>query len=470
MCERHQANTRPDLNLGAALRNLFSGGDAEDEPRNDTDAGEAQADESDSSPATRRHKLWELEERLHCPVVGTCLNLDDLKKMARREGFSGNEFDHYQLHVEAVSVSCTRNSTAKAMHKLLERKYERWVRLFDKVKTDEDVRRLWNEHLERGEVAGPMWAALTHKAVGKETSRQIYGEVHMLSHQVGAGLAADARRLGFLEGEVTRQQNELRQYMHRSSQMLGERSAQISALEEQNREQGRAMEEMSTWKSRAEALESGQAMIDMGRRLLLLEATNSKQEESLRQMRAKLGESSRFAAENERLKKDLASLTAERDVMERLLLAENSESVSGKPSCDGDCDHCQDRIDGRCILCVGGRITLLPQYRELARRLGVRLIHHDGGQEEAMSRLPDLLAASDAVICPTDCVSHNAYYLLKRHCKLYNKPCVLTPNSGISGFATALSQLVREHGNIENRQTGHTGLTTDSFIAGGGIG
>lgn len=441
MCERHQANTRPVLNLGAALRNLFSGGDAEDEPRNETDAGEAQADESDSPTPSRRRKLWELEEKLHCPVVGTCLNLDDLKKMARREGFSGNEFDHYQLHVEAVSVSCTRNSTAKAMHKLLERKYERWVNIFDKAKTDEDVRRLWNEHLERGEVAGPMWAALTHKAIGKETSRRIYGEVHMLSHQVGAGLAADARRLGFLEGEVTRLQNELRQYMHRSSQMLGERSTQIGALEEQNREQGRALEEMSTWKSRAEILESGQAMIDMGRRLLLLEATNSKQEESLRQMRTKLGESSRLAAENERLKKDMASLTAERDVMERLLLAENPEPESGKPSCGGDCDQCADQIKGSCVLCVGGRTALLPQYRELAERLGIRLIHHDGGQEEAMSRLPDLLAASDAVICPTDCVSHMAYYQLKRHCKIYGKPCVLTRSSGVAGFAAALTRL-----------------------------
>ncbi|MEW5968101.1 MAG: DUF2325 domain-containing protein [Pseudomonadota bacterium] len=64
--------------------------------------------------------------------------------------------------------------------------------------------------------------------------------------------------------------------------------------------------------------------------------------------------------------------------------------------------------DGRraAALESGQEITLLPQYRELAERLGVRLIHHDGGQEEAMSRLPDLLAASDAV--PTDCISHTA--------------------------------------------------------------
>jgi hypothetical protein len=92
---------------------------------------------------------------------------------------------------------------------------------------------------------------------------------------------------------------------------------------------------------------------------------------------------------------------------------------------------------------VGGRASLVAQYRELAERLGVRLLHHDGGREEALSRLPDLLAASDAVICPTDCVSHPAYYQLKRHCKHLGKPCVLARSSSIAGFAAALNRLAQ---------------------------
>jgi hypothetical protein len=34
---------------------------------------------------------------------------------------------------------------------------------------------------------------------------------------------------------------------------------------------------------------------------------------------------------------------------------------------------------------VGGRTPLLPQYRQLAERL----IHHDGGEEEALARLAE---------------------------------------------------------------------------------
>lgn len=445
MCDRHDSKTQCSA-LGAFIERLFEGGDDAATP---TSSQDAQEKPLPAAPPVRRRKLWELAEKYHCPVVGTCLNIDELKKVARKEGFSGKSFEAYRLHVEAVSASCARNSTAEAMHKLLERKYARWVKVFDQAKTDEAVRKLWQTHLERGEVAGPMWAALTHKAVSKETGDLIYGDVHMLSHQVGSGLAADARRLGYLEGEVTRLQNESRQQMYRTNQMLAERAVRIKYLEAENQRQANALQELPAWKARAEALESGQAMVDMGRRLLLLESVNARLEEALREMRQQADQREQLAVENKRLKKELASRTAERDAMEGLLLAGMSVESSGDAACDGDCNQCADQLKGRCVLCVGGRTALLPQYRELAERLGIRLIHHDGGQEEAMSRLPDLLAASDAVICPTDCVSHMAYYQLKRYCKTYGKPCVLTRNSGVAGFAAALTRLAEGRAEIQ---------------------
>lgn len=410
-------------------------------PALEQEAGKSASKQAMQIARTRRLKLWELEERLHCPVIGTCLDIEDLKKLARKEGFTGKRFDHYRLHVEAVSASCSRNSAAEIMHKLLEKKFARWVRIFDAAKTDEAVRKLWNEHLARGEVAGPMWAALTHKAASQETCSRIHGDVHMLSHQVGAGLAANTRRLSYLEGEVGRLQSELCLQDKRNSRELAERSARIRSLEEESRRKELALRELPSLKARAEALESGQVVVDMGRRLLLLEATNTKLDEALQKAQQQVRLQEHRLAENDRLKKQLAALAAERDVMERLLLADGPNAAEDNGPCNGNCDHCEDRLKGRCVLCVGGRTTLLPQYRELAERLGVRLIHHDGGQEEAMSRLPELLAASDAVICPTDCVSHNAYYQLKRHCKAHGKPCVMARSSGIAGFAMALSRL-----------------------------
>ena len=154
-------------------------------------------------PVARRRKLWELEEKHHCPVIGSCLNLDELKKLARKGGFTGNQIDPYRLHVEAVSLSCSRNAAAEAMHKLLERKFALTIRRFERAKTDADVLALWQDSLERGEVAAAMWAVLTHKAASPDTRQRVYGEVHMLSHQIGAGQAADLRRLEWLERQRT---------------------------------------------------------------------------------------------------------------------------------------------------------------------------------------------------------------------------------------------------------------------------
>jgi len=389
-----------------------------------------------------RRKLWELEEKHHCPVVGTCLGLEELKKIARKAGFAGREVEPYRLHVEAVSVSIKRNAAAEAMHKLLDRKFSLFVARFDQAKCDAEVRALWDQHLDRGEVAGALWAAITHKAASVETRNAIYGDVHMLSHQVGAGQAADVRRLAYLERENAELRREERREAERHTRELAEKATRTRWLEGEIGLVLKRAESANPLRERLEALESGTAVVAMGRRLLILEAEASRLRESQRRAEA-------LQSENERLHRERDVALAETAALERLWA---TPTLEAEPACARECDTCPSRIAGRCILCVGGRTPLLPQYRLLAERLGVRLIHHDGGKEEALSRLPDLLAASDAVICPTECVGHLAYYQLKRHCKASGKPCVLVKSSGVASFAAALTRLAEGRADIQTRQ------------------
>lgn len=395
----------------------------------------------DKSPAPRRRKLWELEEKHHCPVIGSCLSLDELKKIARKGGFNGTHIEPYRLHVEAVSLSCSRNDAAEAMHKLLERKYALIIACFDRAKTDADVLALWKQHQERGEVAGAMWAVLTHKAASRDTRQTVYGDVHMLSHQIGAGQAADLRRLEWLDRDHARLREQVRQDGARHAREIAEKNARIYQLERDAAEAWQRAQAASPLKERLEALESGVAMTDMGRRLMLLNDQAARRQERNSVLEKRLAEMEEAAAQ---LRQNLETVVRERDAMEKLWLG---EAVDGDP-CEGKCAVCPSHLKGRCVLCVGGRTPLLPQYRQLAERLGVRLIHHDGGKEESLARLPALLASSDAVICPTDCVSHPAYYQLKHHCKQAGKPCVLVKSSGVASFAAALTRLAEERSGI----------------------
>jgi uncharacterized small protein (DUF1192 family) len=438
MCERHGLRT--------VISALF-GADPEPHP-----AGPVPSDEQPPALRSRRRRLWELEDKLHCPVIGTCLAIAEIERIARKHGFAGRDFDAYRLHVEAVSLSRSRNPVAESIERLLERKYAPVVRRFETARTDAEVHRLWRECIDRGEVAGALWAAVTHKAASAETRHAVYADMHMLSHQVGASQAAELRRLS----ELTRNQAEMlrRQVTEaqRQAENLKAERERCQALEDECHRLRQAVGEMQVLRERLAAFESGQVMVDLGRRLLLLEAANA-------DLRAQAGRVKRLEARIEALQEELArlvrerdQLAAERDALERLFLVdEDMAADETQEGCSAECALCPERLRGRCVLCVGGRTPLLAQYRKLAERLGVRLIHHDGGREDAMSRLPELLAASDAVICPTDSVSHAAYGQLKRHCKSTNKPCVLARSSGIAGFAAALARLAMDCTDPRNR-------------------
>lgn len=391
---------------------------------------------------TQRRKLWELEEKYHCPVVGTCLSLEELKKIARQAGFAGREVEPYRLHVEAVSISIKRNESAQAMHKLMERKFRLFIARFEQAKSDAEVRALWRQHLDRGEVAGALWAAITHKAASVETRNIVYGDLHMLSHQVGAGQAADLRRLAYLERENAELKQAARRNDERNRRELAEKSARIGNLEQEAAQARRRIDVADPIRQRLEVLESGVAMVAMGRRLLVLENDLARLRASHQRAAA---QAAALQEEVERLRNERDAAQTETEAMERLWL----QTPAAESACDGECNVCPSRLAGRCVLCVGGRTPLLPQYRQLAERLGVRLIHHDGGREEAMSRLPDLLAAADAVICPTDSVGHLAYYQLKRHCKANAKPCALVKSSGVASFAAGLTRLAEGRAEIQ---------------------
>ncbi|HEY6898658.1 MAG TPA: DUF2325 domain-containing protein [Rhodocyclaceae bacterium] len=433
---------KPEHTLGQRIAGLFA---------STADVGELPLTPPLSAPVATplaRRKLWHLEGKLHCPVIGTCLPLGELQRLARRFHFSAKLNDAFALHGEAVNYARERNEFSEALQKHFDQAYREPLRHFEIARSDAEVLRLWQECLGRGEVAGPLWAAVSHKHASAETRNRLYADIHMLSHQVGAGQAADTRRLTYLEREVFEQRKQRSKSLVDYARREAELRTRIDALES-----GEAMADcqrvrLEQLQTRLEQFESGAAMIDMGRRLMGLSLANERllaeaeRARSLEQQAAEL----RVALTEIRRERD--DLGAERNALERLLLADGG-------TCADDCGECPESIASavetggpRRILCVGGRTQLLTQYRQLAERLGLKLSHHDGGQEEALSRLPEMIQGADAVLCPTDCVSHPAYYRLKRECKQLGKPCLLFKGAGVTSFAAALVQLHSGHATL----------------------
>ena len=93
------------------------------------------------------------------------------------------------------------------------------------------------------------------------------------------------------------------------------------------------------------------------------------------------------------------------------------------------------------MLCVGGRQSVVPIYRQLIERTGGRFLHHDGGEEDAVGKLDASLSAADLVICQTGCISHDAYWRVKEHCKRHGKRCVFVDKPSASSLQRALGGL-----------------------------
>ncbi|HID48698.1 MAG TPA: DUF2325 domain-containing protein [Chromatiales bacterium] len=117
----------------------------------------------------------------------------------------------------------------------------------------------------------------------------------------------------------------------------------------------------------------------------------------------------------------------------------------------GDCSACMATEDGGCprldlcgrrILYVGGRQSQCAHFRALVERLNGEFIHHDGGREEGRLRLGSVLSRADAVLCPMDCISHDAMGRVKRFCKRHAKRLVLLPRASLSAFVRGLEEVV----------------------------
>lgn len=410
----------------------------------------AEAGRGGKRSPTARRKLWEIAHKHHCPVIGTCLHVDELRQVAKKTGCtSRHPLSDYEVHVSFVSAADEKNALSVALQRLLERKYAAAVKRFARAKSADDLERLWNEALAQGQVQGALWAIMTHPHADAEMCALAYADVHMLSHQIGAGLSADLEALTTARKNLARLRRESDAERKRMARQLSERDARIARLEHRLQHLGDVDQQLAAAREQVALLESGaerQRLQAEVRRLtadlraVRKRADTAEAEMEKQRRRADLAEQRRDAVHTE-----LADREQTIQALERLLTLADGEGES----CDVDCAQCADRtttvdgvdLCGRRILCVGGRGSLNSHYRDLVQRCNGQLIRHDGGLEDSSQRLEALLSSADAVVCPADCVSHDAYLRTKRYCKRNHKPCVLLERSGVGAFAKALSQL-----------------------------
>ncbi|WP_267425693.1 DUF2325 domain-containing protein [Methylobacterium sp. GC_Met_2] len=360
-----------------------------------------------------RDRIWELAENLHCSIVGTCLTNAEARGILAKLGRAdARTISEHRLHGEIVQIAGRKDGGGRLLQKTLDRRHEREIERFDVARTPEAVRALWKASLERGEIPGAYWAAITHPATDWPLVQDVFGEVHMLSHLVGQSNRADIRRLRHLEEELGRR-----------DEAIAARDERIMTLMLERDDLGR--------RTKAIDAERPSPMMTVVEQPCTrgLEVRLAREAAHAKALEDRLAVLTRAA---ERLSADLAAEIARRSVVEKELAA--LEVALEEPSANITDDRAPGRLEGRVILYVGGRQRQVANLRRFVETRGGRLLSHDGGIEDNLCLLAGLVGQADLAVFPVSCISHEASLHLKRYCEAQSKPFHPVRSASLASF------------------------------------
>jgi len=258
--------------------------------------------------------------------------------------------------------------------------------------------------VHRGEIPGAYWAVLTHPLTGPALVKRAFGEVHMLSHLVGAAGRADIRQLRQIEEENAALREKVQRQQEQIRDSVLSREAKIRDLN---------------------ALLASAVMRGA-------DARPERADETLAGLVASLEERLTWErSDRATLERRQEMLRAELDAAEAVLV--NQAAAAPAIGCETP-----SPLQGRTVLYVGGKPGHVVGLREIAARFAAKLLHHDGGIEDRSPQLAGLISQASIVFFPVDCVSHDAMQIVKRLSRQAAKPYVPLRSAGLTSFLAAL--------------------------------
>jgi len=398
---------------------------------------------------SRRRRLWDLPPAAHCPVLGVCLPIQALRRLFDRRHGPRPAGDDHALHRSAVAACGSRGPLAEDLQRELDRRHLLALRRAAQAKTTEALAAWWDAALDGPDTAGAFWAVLTHPRCTPAITECVLGHMHMLQHQAGMAVRVDLARFEALIDENAVLARALGQAQARAQRLATEQQRRQATLEDEAvRLRGRVMAQALQIDGLQDRLAALQQAVPSLPARAELAAELTAQTARAQQLERQCLQARHEAELAQRRVAELAAALAAhlQPVAADGLPAEGAPADPADP-CEPTDLPAPDarlptvRLDNQAVLCVGGRSSAVPLYRLIVERSGARFIHHDGGQQDSSARLDATLAAADLVICQTGCISHNAYWRVKDHCRRTGKRCVFVETPSSAGLKRALVQL-----------------------------
>ena len=379
---------------------------------------------------SRRRKLWEISHKFHCPIIGVCFCAADLRTLMSRVMHFPADTSDYVLHTTAVGACEERSQLAELLQKNLEKRFQLTIRRFAAARTGDALRALWQEVTRSGhELPAALWSSWTHPACDARLEQEIHGDIHMIQHQIGSGTRADLNAMKELRADNAQLRRQLDAAHSANQTMRDEKSSATKTLGQRVIELRAELAGKEAWgvNLTAQLDQLRQIMPDLKDRQVLARRASDAE-----------ARASALSAHAAALEEEIARL--KRLLGQTAPLRQHADATSENGKFSAVDRNTAVNVDGKCVLCVGGRSGAVDAYRQVIEQRGGRFLHHDGGLEESLHRIDGALAAADLVICQAGCISHNAYWRVKEQCKRTGKPCIYMKTAGVSGLSRLIEQ------------------------------
>ncbi|ASW01114.1 DUF2325 domain-containing protein [Paraburkholderia aromaticivorans] len=391
--------------------------------------------------AKRRARLAELDSHLHCSIIGTCLGTHELRKLVPKfTALDRHDASDLQIHHSAVELAIEGGAAAKALHKLLDEHYAGAIRRFDRATDDVTLLELWDEALKSGDIPPAYWALMTHPCATMPVRQKAFGELHMLSHLVGAANRADIRRLVALEEENAALKEKIDRQQSRLQELSLQRDASIAALNEQIARltaQTSLQTPPDAAGLEAEVQRLRDKLADADQRVAL--HTNRREAAEQRV----LAEQDAALALRKRYDQTLTLLKLVQDECDALEHA--TVHAASAASGAGARRASLDSVRSKRIVYVGGRPGSNAALKRLVEAAGGDLVVHDGGVEDRKGLLAAALPGADLVVFPVDCVDHDSMNTLKRVCERHRIDYHPLRTASVASFVELMARLHPEN-------------------------
>ncbi len=385
------------------------------------------------NPHTQKRKpIWEIDWRLHCPLVGICLSVSEQRKILTKARVSLYGLSEFGIHALLVQSIEAESSLSRRVQRYLNNKYRRQVADFGTCPEAEFLS-LWQEGLKNGKVGGVLWVAATSPNLSEQATSKVFADVHMLMHRQGKLVRQELQQVKRLHVENQKLAGKLRearkrghdtaQALHTSEKVRAELEQAARALREEN-----------------EALKHDNQSQQLQKEIEALRTQLGKTEY---QLQTRVAAVKRLKGENERLAAELASQVE----VNQFMRAEIERMLQEMLRDEAKCETCPYRdLCARRVLLVGGIIKLRSFYREVVEKMGGEFKYHNGYTGGGERDLEKLIGWADVVLCPVDVNSHRASLRVKETCKQLGKPYYMLPSSGVSSISRALADVAGQQG------------------------